>query len=173
VSARSASRLPVSPDPRFEIVLLHPEIPNNTGAIGRTAAATGCRLHIVHPIGFDMGESARRRAGLDYWHLVDCVEHESWAAFVESERLERAGARLWLYSTKAARPHWEARFAGGDYLLFGCETTGPPEAVRRWAGADRSVTLPMIDDPAARSLNLANAVCAAVYEGLRQLATAA
>jgi tRNA (cytidine/uridine-2'-O-)-methyltransferase len=170
VSARSASRLSVSPHPRFEIVLLHPEIPNNTGAIGRTAAATGCRLHIVHPIGFDMGESARRRAGLDYWHLVDCVEHGSWAAFVESERLDRAGARLWLYSTKAARPHWEARFARGDYLLFGCETTGPPEVVRRWAGENRSVTLPMIEDPAARSLNLANAVCAAVYEGLRQLA---
>jgi tRNA (cytidine/uridine-2'-O-)-methyltransferase len=170
VSASAASRLPVSPEPRFHIVLLHPEIPNNTGAIGRTAAATGCRLHIVHPIGFDMGESARRRAGLDYWQLVDCVEHPSWAAFVESEGLGGAGSPIWLYSTKAARPHWQASFALGDYLLFGCETTGPPEAVRRWAGERRSVTLPMIDDPAARSLNLANAVCAGVYEGLRQLA---
>ena len=170
MSASAASRLPVSSAPRFQIVLLHPEIPNNTGAIGRTAAATGCRLHIVHPIGFDMGESARRRAGLDYWHLVDCVEHESWEAFVGSQGLDGAASRIWLYSTKAGRPHWEAAFAEGDYLLFGCETTGPPEAVRRWAGAERSVTLPMIDDPAARSLNLANAVCAAVYEGLRQLA---
>jgi tRNA (cytidine/uridine-2'-O-)-methyltransferase len=125
--------MPVLPEPRFQIVLLHPEIPNNTGAIGRTAAATGCRLHVVHPIAFDMGESARRRAGLDYWHLVDCVEHESWEAFLESEGLE---------------------------------------SVRRWAGTERSVTLPMIDVPAARSLNLANAVCAAVYEGLRQLAPA-
>ncbi len=164
--------MPVLSEPRFQIVLLHPEIPNNTGAIGRTAAATGCRLHIVHPIGFDMGESARRRAGLDYWHLVDCVEHASWKAFVESEGLARARSRVWLYSTRAIRPHWEASFAGGDYLLFGCETTGPPEAVRRWAGEERSVTLPMIDEPAARSLNLANAVCAAVYEGLRQLAIA-
>jgi tRNA (cytidine/uridine-2'-O-)-methyltransferase len=172
VSALAAGRLPVSPGPRFQIVLLHPEIPNNTGAIGRTAAATGCRLHIVHPIGFDMGERARRRAGLDYWHLVDCIEHESWDAFVESESVAGAGARIWLYSTRATRPHWEASFAEGDYLLFGCETTGPPEAVRRWAGEERSVTLPMIDKPAARSLNLANAVCAAVYEGLRQLATA-
>jgi tRNA (cytidine/uridine-2'-O-)-methyltransferase len=163
--------MPISAEPRLHIVLLHPEIPNNTGAIGRTAAATGCRLHVVHPIGFDMGERARRRAGLDYWHLVDCVEHESWEACVASEGLAGPDARLWLYSTRAARPHWEAPYARGDYLLFGCETTGPPEAVRRWVGERRSVTLPMIDDPAARSLNLANAVCAAVYEGLRQLAT--
>jgi len=170
VSAPPSGRLPVQDAPRFQIVLLHPEIPNNTGAIGRTAAATGCRLHVVHPIGFDMGESARRRAGLDYWRLVDCVEHESWEAFVEREGLETPGARAWLYSSKAARPHWQAAFREGDYLLFGCETTGPPEAVRRWAGDERTVTLPMIDEPAARSLNLANAVCAGVYEGLRQLA---
>ncbi|MCZ6734663.1 MAG: tRNA (uridine(34)/cytosine(34)/5-carboxymethylaminomethyluridine(34)-2'-O)-methyltransferase TrmL, partial [Planctomycetota bacterium] len=69
------------PQPRFHIVLLNPQIPNNTGNIGRTAAATGCRLHIVHPLGFDMSEKARRRAGLDYWHLVDCCEHQSWEAF--------------------------------------------------------------------------------------------
>ena len=67
--------------PLFHIVLLNPEIPNNTGNIGRTAAALGCRLHVVHPIGFDMDEKARRRAGLDYWHLVDCREHASWEAF--------------------------------------------------------------------------------------------
>jgi tRNA (cytidine/uridine-2'-O-)-methyltransferase len=168
----SAGRMPVLPEPRLNLVLLHPEIPNNTGAIGRTAAATGCRLHIVHPIGFDMGERARRRAGLDYWHLVDCVEHESWEALVESQRLAGPRARVWLYTTSSQRPHWEVSFAPGDYLLFGCETTGPPQAVKRWAGEERSVTLPMIDDPAARSLNLANAVCAAVYEGLRQFATA-
>src|SRR5687767_14186516 len=71
--------------PLFNLVLLNPEIPNNTGNIGRTAMATGCRLHVVHPIGFDMSEKARRRAGLDYWHLVDCVEHESWESFVETE----------------------------------------------------------------------------------------
>jgi tRNA (cytidine/uridine-2'-O-)-methyltransferase len=171
VTLPSSSRLPVLAEPRFQIVLVHPEIPNNTGAVGRTAAVTGCRLHIVHPIGFDMGESARRRAGLDYWHLVDCVEHESWAAFVETERLEGARSRVWLYTTSAARPHWEASLVTADYLLFGCETTGAPEAVRRWAGEERSVALPMIDDPGARSLNLSNAVCAAVYEGLRQLAT--
>ena len=142
--------MPVQREPRFQIVLLHPEIPNNTGAIGRTAAATGCRLHIVHPIGFDMGESARRRAGLDYWHLVDCVEHESWDAFVDSEGLGSADSRAWLYSTKAARPHWQASFAVGDYLLFGCETTGPPEAVRRWAG-DRPQRHPADDRRSGRA----------------------
>jgi len=159
--------------PRFHIVLLNPEIPNNTGAIGRTAAATGCRLHIVHPIGFDMSEKARRRAGLDYWHLVDCVEHESWEAFLASER--PGPGRLWLYTTKSTRPHWEAAFREGDYLLFGQETRGVPAAIQEWVrtthGENNRITLPMIDDPAARSLNLANAVCAAVYEGLRQLQT--
>jgi tRNA (cytidine/uridine-2'-O-)-methyltransferase len=172
VSASPASRLPVLPEPRFNIVLINPLIPGNTGSIGRTAAATGCRLHVIHPIGFDMSEPARRRAGLDYWHLVDCVEHESWDAFVAAEHLGAPGARVWLYTTAASTPHWETAFRAGDYLLFGCETTGAPEAVRAWAGEQRSLTLPMIDDPAARSLNLGNAVCAAVYEGLRQLATA-
>jgi tRNA (cytidine/uridine-2'-O-)-methyltransferase len=144
------------PAPRFHIVLLNPEIPNNTGAIGRTAAATACRLHIIHPIGFDMSEKARRRAGLDYWHLVDCVEHESWETFVAREN--PAPGRL---------------FHAGDYLLFGQETRGVDDAVQEWVravhGDDHRITLPMIDDPAARSLNLANAVCAAVYEGLRQI----
>ena len=74
--------------PLLHIVLIHPEIPNNTGNIGRTAAALGCRLHVVHPIGFEMDEKARRRASLDYWHLVDCVEHASFEAFVHSEHLE-------------------------------------------------------------------------------------
>jgi len=159
------------PHPRFQVVLLNPEIPNNTGAIGRTCAATGCRLHVIHPIGFDMSEKARRRAGLDYWHLVDCVEHESWDAFVQNEN--PPAGRLWLYTTKSSRPHWEAEFQEGDYLLFGRETRGVNEAVQDWVttehGNNRRITLPMIDDPAARSLNLANAVCAAVYEGLRQM----
>ena len=156
-------------DPPFHIVLLNPEIPNNTGNIGRTAAATGCRLHIVRPIGFDMSEKTRRRAGLDYWHLVDCAEHESWESFLAAERPRR----LWLYTTKADRPHWEADLRAGDYLLFGRETKGVPPEVHDWVrgeyGEDHRITLPMVDDPRARSLNLATAVCAAVYEGLRQI----
>ena len=153
--------------PAFHIVLLNPAIPNNTGNIGRTAAATGCRLHVVHPIGFDMSEKARRRAGLDYWHLVDCVEHESWDAFLAAER----PARLWLYTTKTERPHWKADLRAGDYLLFGREDAGVSDAVHTWVdetyGPNHRVTLPMSED--ARSLNLSTVVCVAAYEGLRQL----
>jgi tRNA (cytidine/uridine-2'-O-)-methyltransferase len=154
-------------EPRFHIVLLHPLIPNNTGNIGRTAAATGCRLHIVRPIGFDLSEKALRRAGLDYWHLVDWREHASWEAFLHNERPQRG----WLYTTKSKRPFWDADLASGDYLLFGRETTGAPPRVHEWVeetfGPPHRVTLPMVSP--ARSLNLATVVCAAVYEGLRQL----
>lgn len=150
----------------LNIVLLHPEIPNNTGNIGRTCAATGCRLHVIHPIGFDMSEKACRRAGLDYWHLVDVVEHESWDTFVTNEPVER----LWMYTTKASRPHWDASIRRGDYLLFGRETAGAEPEVHDWVvdsfGEDARITLPMIADPAARSLNLATAVCAAVYSAM-------
>ncbi len=150
-------------------MLLHPEIPNNTGNIGRTAAATGCRLHIIHPIGFSMDEKAVRRAGLDYWHLVDCREHDSWESFLATEAPER----LWLFTTKATRAHWNAEFRVGDYLLFGRETRGVDDAMhaevdRTW-GPDQRVVFPMVPIPEARSLNLATAVAIGVYEGLRQL----
>jgi len=156
-----------SPAPLFHIVLLNPEIPNNTGNVGRTAMATGCRLHVIHPIGFSMDEKARRRAGLDYWEHVECVEHDSWAAFLERERPER----LWLFTAKAAHDHWGAGYRRGDYLLFGRETDGVGAAIQaevegRW-GAGASRRLPMVSHPAARSLNLATAVCTAVYEGWR------
>lgn len=168
--------MPAAPDPIpntpvLNVVLHAPEIPNNTGNIGRTVAATGCRLHLIHPIAFDLSEKAYRRAGLDYWPLVDCREHADWTAFLQSERPER----LWLYTTKSERPHWEADFQAGDYLLFGNETSGVPSTVHddivtTW-GAGNRITLPMVADPRARSLNLATAVCAAVYEGLRQVST--
>lgn len=164
--------------PRLNIVLLNPEIPQNTGNIGRTVAALprsasggACRLHVIHPIGFDMSEKARRRAGLDYWHLVECVEHESWDAFLSSEREASVRGRLWLYTTKSSMPHWDATFREGDYLLFGKETSGAPPEIHEWVdrthGEDHRVTLPM--DPRARSLNLSTVVCAAAYEALRQL----
>jgi tRNA (cytidine/uridine-2'-O-)-methyltransferase len=157
--------------PLFNIVLLHPEIPNNTGNIGRTAMATGCRLHVIHPIGFSMDEKACRRAGLDYWSHVDCVEHASWESFLERESPQR----LWLFTTRTQRSYWNAPFKRGDYLLFGKETAGVDDAViadvrGRW-GADQALRLPMVADPAARSLNLATAVCAAVYEGWRVVAS--
>jgi tRNA (cytidine/uridine-2'-O-)-methyltransferase len=159
--------------PLLNLVLLHPQIPNNTGNVGRTAAVTGCRLHIVHPIAFDMSEKARRRAGLDYWHLVDCREHASWEAYLERERPQRA----WLYTTASSRPHWQASFQRGDHLLFGSETDGAPAAVHDWIlqrmGEAGRVNLPMRAHPDARSLNLATAVACGVYEGLRQIAATA
>ncbi|MFZ9880702.1 MAG: tRNA (cytidine(34)-2'-O)-methyltransferase [Phycisphaerales bacterium] len=161
------------PEPLFHIVLLNPEIPNNTGNIGRTAAALGCRLHIIHPIGFDMDEKARRRAGLDYWHLVDCVEHESWEAFVARE----APPRLWLFSARGARTHFDAPLRRGDYLLFGKESTGVGPETHAWVadtqGSEHVLTIPMPSGDGVRSLNLATAVAIAAYEGLRQVRAAA
>ncbi|MAT81878.1 MAG: tRNA (uridine(34)/cytosine(34)/5-carboxymethylaminomethyluridine(34)-2'-O)-methyltransferase TrmL [Phycisphaerae bacterium] len=155
------------PSAPLNIVLVQPEIPNNTGNIGRTAAATAARLHVVHPIGFDMSEKARRRAGLDYWDLVDCREHENWDSFLELERPPRA----WLFTTKATHSLWEARFEPNDYLIFGGETRGAPEPVHDWVtrqwGDEHRISLPMA--PGIRSLNLATAVCAGIYEARRQL----
>lgn len=154
--------------PHFEIVLVEPEIPNNTGNIGRTAAATGCRLHVVHPLGFSMDEKARRRAGLDYWDLVDCHEHDDWAA---CEAMVPGPA--WLLSAHGGTDHWEAAFERGDRLIFGAESRGVSPAFRAAFearhGADRVLSLPMLDRAGIRSLNLATAVAVVVYAGLDRL----
>ncbi len=150
-------------EPLFNIVLFSPQIPNNTGNIGRTAMATGCRLHIIHPIAFDMDEKAVRRAGLDYWHLLDVREHASWTDFVTKEDPNS----IWLFTTKTDKPVWDATITRGDYLLFGNEQRGVPQEVHDWIGDDSRLTLPMVPD--ARSLNLATAVCAVVCEGIRQV----
>ncbi len=149
-------------EPVFNIVLLSPQIPNNTGNIGRTAMATGCRLHIIHPIAFDMDEKAVRRAGLDYWHLLDVREHDSWESFLEQE----SPKNIWLFTTKSTQPLWDASFSKGDFLLFGSEQHGVPQKVHDFVGENARLTLPMVGE--ARSLNLATAVCAVVYEGIRQ-----
>jgi len=161
------------PGPTFEVVLVEPEIPNNTGNIGRTAAATGSRLHVIHPIGFDMDEKARRRAGLDYWEHVDCQEHDSWEAYIEAQNPPRA----WLFSAREGRPIWDARLAVGDHLVFGKESSGIDKATRdafvaRY-GQDSILTLPMAPKAGIRSLNLATAAAIALYEGLRQVRSSA
>lgn len=151
-------------DPVFHVVLHEPEIPNNTGAIGRTCVATGCALRLIRPLAFDTDAKALRRAGLDYWPRLAPTEHDDWDAYLETTQVRED--QLWLYTTKTNRPHWEATFQRGDHLIFGKETAGLPDSILdRYA--DRLVTLPMI--PTERSLNLANAACAAVYEGLRQI----
>ncbi len=147
--------------PLFHIVLHEPEIPNNTGNIGRTAIATGCALHLIHPLAFDTSVKALRRAGLDYWPRLGAHEHESWEAYLSTAAPER----LWLFTTKCARPVWDADLCRGDHLVFGKETAGLPDALlERYE--DRLVTFPMGEGE--RSLNLATAVCAGVYEGMRQ-----
>ncbi|HYD00186.1 MAG TPA: tRNA (cytidine(34)-2'-O)-methyltransferase [Phycisphaerales bacterium] len=154
--------------PLFHIVLHQPQIPNNTGNIGRTCVATGCSLHLIRPLAFDTSEKACRRAGLDYWARLAPVEHETLdaclASLVGSEP-ERSG-RLWVFTTRTGRVVHDVELNAGDVLLFGGETSGlPAELVARYT--ERSVRLPMA--PGERSLNLATAVCAAVYLGIDQL----
>lgn len=149
-------------DPLFHVVLYQPLIPNNTGAIGRLCVATGCALHLVHPLGFSLDEKARRRAGLDYWPRVTLTEHADWDAL--AARLD--AARLWLFEPRAPRTVYQGRFGRGDWLVFGPETVGLPAEVRQ-RYAERVVGLPML--AGERSLNLAMAVSAAVYVALGQL----
>ena len=156
-------------EPTFHIVLCCPQIPNNTGNIGRTALATNCVLHIIHPIAFDMDEKALRRAGLDYWHELTVIEHDSWESFVREESPER----MWLFTTKAEQLFWDVSFQQGDYFLFGSEQYGVSDTIHNYVestnGKDERVKKPMLNQ--ARSLTLATAVCAGVYEGLRQISS--
>lgn len=149
-------------DPFFHVVLHEPEIPNNTGNIGRTCVATRCALHLIHPLGFDTSEKACRRAGLDYWPRLGVQHHDSFNAF----RAALPRPRLWLFSAKAVTPHFSARFEKGDVLLFGKETAGLPDDLLA-CHADSALILPIACEE--RGLNLATAVCAVLYEGLRQL----
>lgn len=145
------------------IVLVEPEIPPNTGNIARLCAATGSELHLVHPLGFEVSDKAVRRAGLDYWHLVRVFEHQSWGAFEASRRKD---ARCHFFTGKAARSYLDVRFAPGDYLVFGRESVGLPDALLDLHQGEL-VGIPM--PGAVRSLNLANASAIALYEALRQL----
>ncbi len=148
--------------PWLTIVLHEPKIPNNTGAIGRTCVATAAALRLIEPIAFDTSEKACRRAGLDYWPRLAPATHKDWPAYLAEAR----PPRLWLFTTKATRPHWDADFTLGDHLVFGKETAGLPDDLIE-ANQDRALALPMIENE--RSLNLANAACAALYEAMRQI----
>lgn len=145
----------------FNIVLVEPEIPQNTGNIARTCAATGSRLHIVKPMGFEIDDKKLKRAGLDYWHLLGVTYYENLADFFEKTK----GGRYFYSTTKAQNTYADADFAENDYILFGKETKGLPEELLL-KYPDRAVRVPMIGD--ARSLNLSNTVALAAYEVLRQ-----
>ena len=147
----------------LNIVLVEPEIPQNCGNIARTCAATGSRLHLVRPLGFDISEKAVRRAGLDYWHLVEVADYENLEDLFR--RHPEALSDLWLTTTKAPRPYPEARFTPDSWLFFGKETAGLPRAFRE-RHADRCIRIPMRAE--ARSLNLSNSVAIVAYEALRQ-----
>ena len=145
----------------LNIVLVEPEIPANTGNIARTCAATGARLHLIRPLGFDISEKAVRRAGLDYWHLVDVRVYDNLEDFFAKNDVRQ----LCCLSTKAPRCYTEAEFSEDCYLLFGKETKGLPEDFLE-AHRDQCVRIPMRSE--ARSLNLSNAVAITVFEALRQ-----
>lgn len=145
----------------FNIVLVEPEIPQNTGNIVRTCAATGCRLHLIRPLGFEVSDKYLKRAGLDYWHLLDVRYYDG----IEELFARYPQGRFHYFTTKAPVAYTQAQFREGDFLVFGKETKGLPEEllVNR---KKECVRVPMREE--ARSLNLSNTVAIAVYEGLRQ-----
>ena len=143
------------------IVLVEPEIPHNTGAIARTCAATGARLHLIKPLGFDISDKAVKRCGLDYWYLVDISVYEN----IDEYFAKNGDSRLYLATTKAPRAYSEADLSGDVTLMFGKETAGLPEWLRE-KYLDSCIRIPMISE--ARSLNLSNSVAILTYEALRQ-----
>ncbi len=146
----------------FDIVLFQPEIPPNTGNVIRLSANTGCRLHLVKPLGFDITDKQLRRAGLDYHEYADLAVHETWAEL----KAGLDGRRLFAFTTKGSGDFSQTRFQPGDVLVFGPETRGLPADVLEEFPPERRLRLPML--PAQRSLNLSNAVAVAVYEAWRQ-----
>lgn len=143
------------------VVLVEPEIPMNTGNIARTCAATGSVLHLIKPLGFDISDRAVKRAGLDYWHLVDIRVYENLDDFF----CKNGDDNIWLATTKAPRTYCEARLTDGAFILFGKETAGLPIELRN-KYRERCIRLPMVSG--ARSLNLANSVAVLCFDALRQ-----
>ena len=146
----------------INIVLLEPQIPQNTGNIARTCAATGSRLHLVKPMGFTVDDKKLNRAGLDYWHLLDITYYENTREFFEKNQGE-----MFFFTTKGQKIYSDVTYPDGCYLVFGREDRGINEKILA-AHYDRCVRFPMLDDDSARSLNLSNSVAIGVYEALRQ-----
>lgn len=146
----------------MNIVLVNPEIPQNTGNIARTCAATGATLHLVKPLGFSLDDKYMKRAGLDYWYLADVKVHESWQDFLAAY----PNGSFYYATTKAPRDYCQARYAAEDFLVFGRETKGLDEELLA-AHYERCIRIPMREE--ARSLNLSNSVAIVAYEALRQL----
>ncbi len=148
----------------FNIVLVEPEIPPNTGNVIRLAANTGCRLHLIEPLGFSMDDKHMRRAGLDYHEYADVLRHAGWAAFLASQ--QPGTERMFALTTHGTRGVHDVAFEPGDWLVFGSETRGLAPALRESFAAPQRLRLPMRADQ--RSLNLSNAVAVTVFEAWRQ-----
>ena len=148
----------------FNIVLVEPEIPPNTGNVIRLAANTGCALHLIEPLGFSMDDKQLRRAGLDYHEYAKVLRHADWQTFLTAQ--QPLPARMFALTTRATRGVFEAQFSPGDWLVFGSETKGLSDAVRESFAASQCLKLPM--RPGQRSLNLSNAVAVTVFEAWRQ-----
>ena len=161
-----SERLRAAGGPPFHVVLVQPEIPPNTGNVGRLCAATGARLHLVEPLGFRIDEHAVRRAGLDYWPLIDLRVHANYAAARDVLIAGQPSGRRWLLSGKARQSYLDVAFRPGDALIFGRESTGLDDALLQQHEAD-AIGIPMPGK--VRSLNLANAVAIVLYEALRQV----
>lgn len=149
--------------PNFRIVLVEPEIPQNTGNIGRTCVGTGAELHLIEPFGFEITDKNLKRAGLDYWQYLKWFKYpnfEAWMATVEKKE------RVFFFSTKASKSYFDVEFQAGDYLVFGRETKGlAPEIIEKYS--DQLIKIPQYGP--VRSLNVATAAAIALYEGLRQI----
>ena len=146
---------------KFNIVLFEPEIPANTGNIGRTCVATDTRLHLIEPLGFQLTEKQLKRAGMDYWQYLDVTRYDDFNDFLR----KNPGAHIYMASSKAQKMHTEVSYEDGCYIMFGKESAGIPEELLL-ENQERAVRIPMIGD--IRSLNLANSVAVVLYEALRQ-----
>jgi tRNA (cytidine/uridine-2'-O-)-methyltransferase len=147
----------------MHVVLFEPEIPPNTGSVARLCAATLTPLHLIEPLGFKIDDKHLKRAGLDYWEFVDLHVHKSWNHFIETA----APKHLWFFSKRATKSYTSTRYQEDDFLVFGQETRGLPQAILD-AHAERALRIPMMG-AGVRSLNLSNAVSIVLYEALRQL----
>ena len=150
--------------PLLHVVLFQPEIPQNTGNIGRTCAITQSRLHLIHPLGFEIKDKHLKRSGMDYWKSLDVHHHENWEAFKASEAGPR---RLFLFTTKSSQPYWDVDYEDGDGILFGNEGHGAPDWLHADVGEQLRLNIPQYN-PSLRSLNLATSAGVAVFELMRQ-----
>lgn len=148
----------------LHVVLFQPEIPQNTGNIGRMCALTCSRLHLIHPLGYEITDKNLKRAGMDYWYSLDVHEHADWEAFKLSPRRPE---RLWLFTTRTTQRYWDVSFQDGDGLVFGNEGHGAPDWLHDEIGDTQRVTIPHANT-SLRSLNLSTAAGIACYEAIRQ-----